>query len=251
MAPQPSGGALLSATVFTMAAVLPQPPLLVPELACGAAAETDDLRAACRAVAARLAAAAPRWVAVGADAAGRRTVAAGTRGSFAGFGVDLSVALGPPAGIVDPMLALPLLIAGWAAGTQGPVPAVRGELVAPDTPAGDCAALGAALAAEANGSVGLLVLGDGAATHTEQAPGHLDHRAGPFDATVAAAFAAGDAAALAGLDVALAAELMVAGRAPWQVLAGATGAGWAGELLYSGAPYGVAYHVALWSPPLR
>ncbi len=53
---------------------------------------------------------------------------------------------------------------------------------------------------------------------------------------------------------------MAAGRAPWQVLAGAaeaadaaqsghSGAGerpWHGELLSYGAPYGVGYFVALW-----
>ncbi|GAA3457324.1 hypothetical protein GCM10018962_91580 [Dactylosporangium matsuzakiense] len=37
------------------AAVCPHPPLLVPELAAGAAPELDDLRAACRAAVAHLA----------------------------------------------------------------------------------------------------------------------------------------------------------------------------------------------------
>jgi hypothetical protein len=42
---------------------------------------------------------------------------------------------------------------------------------------------------------------------------------------------------------------MADGRAPWQVLAGATAQGrWNGELLYSAAPFGVAYHVATWTP---
>ncbi len=80
-----------------MVAVLPQPPLLVPELATGATAETAELRAACLAAAGRLAAAATDWIAVGADAAGRRTVGQATRGSFVGFGVDVQVALGPGA----------------------------------------------------------------------------------------------------------------------------------------------------------
>ncbi len=61
---------------------------------------------------------------------------------------------------------------------------------------------------------------------------------------VAAALAEADTEALLGLDPALSAELMVAGRAPWQVLAGAAEAGggsWRGDLGYVAAPYGVTY----------
>jgi hypothetical protein len=239
-----------------MVVVLPEPPLLVPQLATGAAVETAELRAACLAATERLGRAARRWVAVGADPAGRRTVGPGARGSFVGFGVDLVVGLDTtgesPAGPVDPRLPLPLLIAGWAAERAGARVRIRGELVAPDESPAACAALGARLAAEfaaVDEPVGLLVVGDGAATHTERAPGHLDERAGPFDAAVATALRAADPAALAALDPGRAGELMVAGRAPWQVLAGATGSGrWRGELLHSSAPFGVAYHVAVWTP---
>ncbi|WP_363320429.1 hypothetical protein [Pseudonocardia sp.] len=225
-----------------MVAVLPQPPLLVPELATGAAAETAALRTACRSAAARLAAATPDWVAVGADEGGRRTVGPDTRGTFAGFGVDLVVGLDPASTApIDPDLPLPLLIAAWAADGAA---RIRGELVPPDLPPAECAALGGSLL----GATGLLVVGDGAATHTAKAPGHLDERAGPFDEAVARALAAADPAGLAALDPGLAAELWVAGRAPWQVLAGATaGASWTGELLYSAAPLGVGYHVAVWT----
>jgi hypothetical protein len=51
--------------------------------------------------------------------------------------------------------------------------------------------------------------------------------------------------ALAGLDPRLARELMATGRAAWQVLAGVFGAPSAGEILYSGAPFGVSYLVAV------
>ncbi|WP_250558055.1 hypothetical protein [Pseudonocardia lacus] len=239
-----------------MVAVLPEPPLLVPELATGAAAETAQLRAACLAAVARLAAAAPRWIAVGADAGGRRTVPPSARGSFIGFGVDVGAALDTTgtgaADPTDPHLPLPLLVAGWAAGQVRARVRIRGELVAPDAPPAACAAVGADLAAECaadQGSVALLVLGDGAATHTERAPGHLDERAAPFDAAASAALRDADAAALAALDPDLAVDLLVAGRAPWQVLAGAAvGRGWRGELLHSSAPFGVAYHVAVWTP---
>lgn len=228
-----------------MIAVVPEPPLLVPELATGATAETAALRSAARSAAAALAGAAPRWVAVGSDAGGRRTVAPTARGTFVGFGADVVVGLSPQAaGVVDPMLPLPLLVAGWLAADHSVE--VRGELVEPGAPEAACRALGAGFA---TADAALLVVGDGAATHTEKAPGHLDERAGPFDAAVAAALAAADPAALAGLDPELAAQLRASGRAPWQVLAGAAaGRSWRGELLYSAAPFGVGYHVALWRP---
>ena len=240
--------------MLTTVAVLPEPPLLVPELANGATAETGELRAACLTAAARLASAARRWVAIGADPGGRRTVDPRTRGSFVGFGVDLVVGLDTTgsAGPVDPRLPLPLLIAGWvAAGVDGSI-RIRGELIGSADPPSACAALGAELAAEWASDpepVGLLVLGDGAATHTERAPGHFDGRAAAFDAGVVAALRDADRAALATLDAELATQLLAAGRPAWQVLAAATaGIDWSGELLHSTAPFGVAYHVAVWTP---
>ncbi|MGD9988308.1 hypothetical protein [Pseudonocardia sp.] len=241
------------AAVISAVAVLPQPPLLVPELAGAAAAETAGMRDAVLDAAAGLAARAPRWVAVGADAGGRRTVASDAAGTFLGFGVDVRVALDTSAclsGTVDADLPLPLLVAGWAAASTGAAVTVRGELVAPDVPTVDALALGRELAAADDaGPIGLLVVGDGAATHTEKAPGHLDPRAAEFDAGVAAALARADTDALAALDPALAAQLWAVGRAPWQVLAGAAaGRRWDAELLCSVAPFGVAYHVAFWTP---
>ena len=94
----------------------------------------------------------------------------------------------------------------------------------------------------------LLVLGDGSACRDLKAPGYLDPRAEPFDATVTKALAAADPAVLLSLDPVLADELMVAGRAPWQVLAGAAAIPMRGEVLYDAAPYGVQYTVASWEP---
>ncbi len=231
-----------------MVAVVPEPPLLLPELAGAAAAETADLRAACVAAATRLAGAASRWVCVGADEGGRRTVAPDARGSFVGFGADVVVGLDTarPDGPVDRSFPLPLLVAGWLAAATGSALSVRGELVAPDASPAACIELGEAIAAE---DVGLLVVGDGAATHGEKAPGYLDERAGPFDAVVAAALRDADPAALAALDPDLATALFASGRAPWQVLAGAAaGRDWRGDLLHSSTPFGVGYHVAVWCP---
>ncbi|MFC4945617.1 hypothetical protein [Pseudonocardia sp. GCM10023141] len=244
-------------TVLSRVVVVPEPPLLVPQLATGATAETADLRAACIDAVSRLRAATSEWIVVGADAGGRATIGPGTRGSFIGFGADLVVGLGTAAdGPVDRDLPLPLLIAGWLAAQVAPGARLRGELVAPDAAAADCAALGAALAAECAARpepVGLLVVGDGAATHTAKAPGYLDERAGPFDVAVAAALRDADPAGLAALDPELASALLASGRAPWQVLAsaatcGVDGGAWQGELLHSSLPFGVAYHVAEWTP---
>lgn len=228
--------------------MVPHPPLLVEELAGRAAVETADLRAACREVARRLAAASPHWVAVGADHR-TGTWGPGAAGTFAGFGAEVAVALGPDAhDAPDPGLPLPLLVAGWLRAAAGDDDvAIDGLVVAPDASPQECRRRGEDLAAAADGPVALLVLGDGAATHTPKAPGAFDPRAEAFDAGVADALAAADTAALAGLDPALAAALWAAGRAPWQVLAGAAGgARWRPELCHSAHPYGVAYHVALW-----
>ncbi len=168
---------------------------------------------------ARLAAAAPRWIAVGADAGGRRTVAPRPAARSSGSASTSSSAWPRTRdGPVDPALPLPLLIAGWLPR------AIRSRSAASwshRTPRPRSAARSASSSGPR--TVGLLVVGDGAATHTEKAPGHLDERAGPFDAAVAAALRDADPAALAALDPELAAQLLAAGRAPWQVLAGAAG----------------------------
>lgn len=248
--------------VIVVAAVVPNPPLLVPELVGAAVAETAPLRAACESAVRQLAAAgARRWVAVAAHADGPRRVPPTATGTFAGFGVDVPVALGPPGDERCRMDQLPMLVAGWLRGqTSAQLPdvavqpdvAVTGELLAPSTPTAACAGRGAALVGELDGEpVGLLVLGDGARSHPAPGAGLVDVRAGPFDETVRDALATADTAALLDLDEQLAAELGVTGRPAWQLLAGAverTARPWRAELLYSAAPYGIAYHVAVWRP---
>jgi hypothetical protein len=235
-----------------MVAVLPESPLVVPALAPGASAGTRQLRGAFADAAVRLAGAARRWIAVGTDPDGRRTVGQHVRGSFRGFGVDVEVALGPAArGPADPGLPLPLLIAAWAAAGAGV--SIRGELLPPLASGPDCVALGSAIAAECASDpepVGLLAVGDGAAVGVGCDPRFigLEGDAAGFDETVAAALGTADVAALAGLDAAFADTLHATGRAAWQVLAAATGPGWRGELLHSAAPNGVTYHVAVWTP---
>ncbi|HZS21046.1 MAG: hypothetical protein JO296_19465 [Pseudonocardiales bacterium] len=230
-------------------AVVPHPPLLVPELAAGAAAETAPLRDACLAAASALAQLCPRWIAI---AAVNPAEATGLAGSFAGYGADVEVALCPQATPADRAeLPLPLLIAGWLRGEVGAAQ-VTVSAVPPGSSAEQCRRMGTELAQRLrrNGDpVALLVLGDGAATHTLRAPGYLDNRAHQLDTAVAEAFATANCGALLDLDAALASELLVAGREAWQVGAAAAqllAPAYHGELLYSAAPYGVAYHVALW-----
>ncbi|WP_077798357.1 class III extradiol dioxygenase subunit B-like domain-containing protein [Streptomyces sp. JHA26] len=241
--------------MLVAAAVCPCPPLLVPEVAAGAAPELDAARAACTDALGVLAAARPdRLVVVGpAPDTGPRAYPAGTRGSFRGFGVELDVCLGTdeaPGGEPQPGTELPygLAVGAWLLWRTGwAVAPVEGLGVGEHLPPERCAALGRDVAARAP-RVALLVLGDASACRTLKAPGYLDERAAPFDAEAGRALGAADVAALAALDPGLARELKVSGRAPWQVLAGAAGGtALTGALLYEDAPYGVGYVAAAWS----
>ncbi len=213
------------------AAVCPHPPLLVPEVAAGAAGELDTLRAACATAVAGLAGA-DRVIVVGTAAAAARHLAP-AGGSLAPWGMPMTI------GDASGNLPLSLLIGRWLAPHAHEYVAVAAD-TAPD----ECAKLGTELVAD--GRVGLLIMGDGSACRTEKAPGYLDERAAPFDDAVARALATADREALLAIDPDLGAELLVAGRAAWQVLAGAEGDIQETELLYYDAPYGVGYLVASW-----
>ncbi|MEW1634600.1 class III extradiol dioxygenase subunit B-like domain-containing protein [Streptomyces sp. NPDC093801] len=235
--------------MLVAAAVCPAPPLLVPEVAAGAAAELDAARTACSDALAVLAASRPDVLVVvgAADDDHQGPYPQGSRGGFHGFGVDAEVRLGE--GEEGPrLLPASLAVGAWLLGRArwGAAP-VEGLAVAASLEAARCLETGRELAA-ADERVALLVMGDGSACRTLKAPGYLDDRAAAFDAAAGRALGSADTGALAGLDPVLAAELQVAGRAPWQVLAGAAeGAGLGGRLLYEEAPYGVGYFVAAWS----
>ncbi|MFD6286393.1 class III extradiol dioxygenase subunit B-like domain-containing protein [Streptomyces sp. NPDC060205] len=252
--------------MLVAAAVCPCPPLLVPDVAAGAAPELDAARAACSDALGVLAAARPdRLVVVGpAEESGRGPYPEGSRGSFRGFGVDLDVRLGgnglrngtgvseapaePASAAAGRVLPASLAVAAWLLGrTDWSDAPVEGLGVGEPLAAERCIQVGRQIAA-GPGRVALLVMGDSSACRTLKAPGYLDERAAPFDAEVARALATADVAALKSLDVELAYELKASGRAPWQVLAGAAeGAPLSGCLLYEDAPYGVGYVVATWS----
>ncbi|MFJ4832732.1 class III extradiol dioxygenase subunit B-like domain-containing protein [Streptomyces sp. NPDC088747] len=243
--------------MLVAAAVCPCPPLLVPDVAVGAAPELDAARAACTDALGLLAASRPDLlVVVGpAEQSGRGPHAAGTEGSFRGFGVDIDVRLGnaDPGDEAGPRadgreLPPSLAVAGWLLEHTGWSDApVEGLGVGEPLEAERCIEVGEGIGARA-GRVALLVMGDASACRTLKAPGYLDERAAGFDAEAARALGSADVAALKAMDAELAQELKASGRAPWQVLAGAAeGAGLGGALLYEDAPYGVGYLVAAWS----
>ncbi|WP_353951372.1 hypothetical protein V6K52_17315 [Knoellia sp. S7-12] len=96
--------------------------------------------------------------------------------------------------------------------------------VAWDATLEECVDLGRGL--EPQGATTLLVVADGSARRTEKAPGHLDPRATDIDDVIVDAVrTAGESGLerLLDLDPELCADLLVAGRAPLQVLAAAVG----------------------------
>ncbi|MGW7517116.1 class III extradiol dioxygenase subunit B-like domain-containing protein [Streptomyces sp. NPDC054796] len=235
--------------MLVAAAVCPSPPLLVPEVAAGAAHEMDDARAACYDALGVLAASRPdRLVVLGpAEQPARGPHPQGARGSFRGYGVDLEVSLGkgePAHRELPPSLAVAAWLLARTDWTAAPVEGLGvGEPLTRDR----CAASGKELAQSAD-RVAMLVMGDGTNCRTLKAPGYFDERAAAFDAEAARALGSADTGALLALDEELAYELKATGRACWQVLAGAAeGARLDGRLLYDEAPYGVGYMVASWS----
>jgi hypothetical protein len=252
-----------------VAAVLPHPPLLVPELAGAAAAELDPLRAACRQALAAVLAAADLTILVG-----HGPVWAVPRpsapGSFRPYGADVEVTLptlvdldlpGLPAPARLDDLPLSLAVAAHLlAGLDAPPGRLFAATVPTSLGPGAAAAIGRALTAGrarragagvGDGRVGLVAMGDLSACRTERAPGAFRAEAAGFDASVAGAFQTGKPERLLDLDPTQAAELLVAGRVPLQVLAGAcdTGPAMRGQVLYVDAPYGVGYLVALLTTP--
>jgi len=206
--------------VIVAVAGCPHPPLLLPGITGRPVAEVERLRAACASAVGELLAAGPaRVMVIGGAAPGEDEKA-------------LSIVIGRQ-----------LL---REAGCRVPVEHLA---VAADTAPADCLRAGRELAGGDDTTLGLLVMGDGSACRSLKAPGYLDPRAAPFDEGVRSWLASGRLGGLADLDAGLAAELLVAGRAAWQVLAGAVGdlAG-ASRLHYSDDPFGVWYPVFSWQP---
>ncbi len=227
--------------MITSAALCPAPPLLARELT-GADPVAPRLRQACLEAAGALLSDEPELVAIVGVAAETRAWPPDGQFDLAAYGPGLETTTSGP--LVPLSLGLGSRLLDQV-GYSG-----RRELqsVGEREPATACAALGERLAGVA-ARVALLVMADGSARRGLKAPGYLDERSVPFDATVERAVRAGDLPALLALDPELAQDLMATGRAGWQVLAGAmNGHRPTTEIGYSGDPFGVAYLVATLRP---
>ena len=174
------------------------------------------------------------------SAALTRAYESGAHGSLDGLGFDAGLA-------GDPELPLSLTIGRWLLDRAQWGGAVLAHSITEALPPAVCADLGWRLTTGPK-RVAILAMGDGSYCRGEKAPGYLDPDAGPYDASIAAALAAGDYEALAALDAEAAQRLNVTARTPLQALGGAAAGGrWTGDLLYDRAPYGVGYMVAHWS----
>ena len=165
-------------------------------------------------------------------------------------------------------VTVPAALGPSAAATIGHALAAAGQKAASadsGSPAGDRGgqAHGSADRARPPARVGLLVMGDLSACRTDRAPGGFRPEAAAFDASISEAFRSATPHRLLDLDPTRAATLLVSGRVPLQVLAGAfeqrdptgeAGPGRVldqtrpelrGRVLYEGAPYGVGYLVAI------
>jgi hypothetical protein len=230
------------------AAVCPHPPLLVPEVTGAhgpgtpdpAADELRRLRTACRDAVAVLLGAAPDLLVVAGGAGQTAEYPAAAGGSLRDFAVPFTVGAAP-------VLPLSLTIGRWLlAGVVPPIPPVTWQGIASGTATADCLSLGEKLAALAP-RVALLAMGDGPGRRARGVPGATDPEADRYDDQVSAALADADPGALAALDPRHDQELFVAGRAAWQVLAGAASAGaFTADLCYTAAPFEVSYYVATW-----
>ncbi len=208
------------------AAVCPHPPLLAYDVPPGSVDDLATLRVACDAAVRTLLDADPsRVIVIGAgDRDDDRDESAG--GSLAAYGLDIS------AGGPDHGLPLSLTIGAWLLDRAGWTGARTYSSAHPDV----------------DGDVALLVMADGAAKRSIQAPGFLDERAEPYDASIAAALAGGDPEALAQLDADLGVELGSAGAVTLRTLGDlAKGADITARLRYDEAPFGVGYFVADWT----
>jgi hypothetical protein len=229
-----------------------------------AAHELDDLRqAADRAVALALS----DLVAASADSAQLVVVGPGQPGefnalgtvSFAGFGPEVVIPALVEGRRGDRELPTPIMVARYLAGRDLAAHAGHAQLWASarwiTTSGDDAAALGKQLRAD-DARVALILVADGAACHGPKAPRAEDPRAKAYDDEVCAALASGQPERLAQIDADLGEELGATGPQVWPVLVAAAGAGdpepskpapeGIGELLWSGAPYGVGWAVASW-----
>jgi hypothetical protein len=254
---------------ITAAALVPHPPLLVPEVGQGASLELDQLRSACRRALAVILDQVEALLVVG-PAPSWGEADPGASGSFAPYGVPVRVRLpgprapapGEPGGDwldrrrLPPgrlrELPLSLLIAAWLLGLEAevrrlPPMAAFGVPVSMDPE--QAAATGRVLAAAVRSEwrAGLLIMADLSARRTAKAPATFHPAAEEFDRRIGDIVGKGEVARLLDVDAELAAELRTGGMAALWLLAGALGGAGTlrGEVLDERAPFGVGYLVGI------
>lgn len=227
--------------MITGAAFVPQAPLLIPAIAQQGAPDLTQVRSACRAAVTRIAVPGSRFVVIGSGPAGA-VHEPSARGSLAGYGVPLELALGSdepgPVG-----LPLSLTIGAWLLrDALGPNCGAVGYTVGPDRRSDP------ATWTDEEADWALLVMGDGSARRCACGPRSFDERAAAFDATIVAALRSGDGARLRLADPRLDQQLLAAGAVAWDEAASLlAGRAYDAELLYDDAPFGVGYFVAAWT----
>jgi hypothetical protein len=227
--------------VLAVIALVPSAPVLVPELAGVAAAEVASIREAVMTAAGRLP---DRWVAIGVGSTDQ-TFGPETRGTFAGYGVDVPVLLSPDAaGAAVAAVPLAVLFAGWVRGQVNPHARVDVRVYPADLDVGAAAQHGRVLRAEIDAipdQIGVLVVADGANTLSPSAPGGYDPGAPAVQDALDNALATPEPATLLRLSDG------VVGRVAFQVLAVLVeGESVLATELARSAPYGVGYFVGVW-----
>jgi hypothetical protein len=225
--------------VIIAAAVIPQPPALLPGLTGGRITEVEELRTAAVNALAWTIAQEPDLIIALADDGVSRIWPDETP-------IDRSGYLGTATR--TPVLPLGLSV------LRSLLPATAGARL--QTVAADLETIAATAAeiAAAAPRVALVVAADGSARRGLKAPGYIDARAIDHDAHLAQCLRTGDAAGLAALDRHLAAELLSRGATSLRVLGTAVGEQVIeAELDYAADPFGVFYAVARWrvSPARR
>ncbi len=230
---------------------LPAAPILISELAAGAAYELDSLRESCTRVLGDVLTRPSEGVVM--LAAGEFTgwLADDATGSMASFGVNVEGQfVGSPSDAtqrasVQDRLAYGHVVGSWLldrAGYRG----VRRPM--------SVATGGGSRAADLLGNLGapqvLIVIGDGSARLSVKAPGYFDAGAQSFDQDVTHALASGDPSMLVKLDGVRAAKQMSSGFDAWQATGRALQSQgtqrWQAQSDYE-APYGVGYFTASWT----
>jgi aromatic ring-opening dioxygenase LigB subunit len=263
---------------ISAAALVPHPPLLLPELGRSPTPDLELLRSASRRAVATLLDHTEALLVVGpAPAWGEAEL--GAAGSFVPYGAPVTASL--PAAAAAPAVAdgsagpsrdadaarwldraalppghltalpLSLAVAAWLLdqlAEERALPPVAAFGVPAGADAGQAAPLGRALAAAVREArVGLLVMADLSARRTQRAPASFHPDAEEFDRRIGDAIRKAELGRLREVDPALAAEMGAGGMAALWLLAGALAdvRDLHGEVRYEGGPFGVGYLVGV------